>query len=172
MKQYIEKICLALAASSLSDNEIKLAVKWIEGNGSRPLIEMITDARNAVHESVGSSTNRLPPMAMEYERPRGKLTSVDKGKLDIGSKIERLLKHEAGLSVEKAASLLLAALESHMEPGAQKNLPRPNKEGFRKWIARLTKKVSESLILNQATRIRNEKVHEPVRDWPLRRRDE
>lgn len=87
----------------------------------------------------------------------------------VGDRVERLLKHEAGLSAGAASDMLsemlVAAGLIHRD-----EIPPLSRKALRIWVDRILRRVPAKDILRFATLIRNQYVHDVNTDWTLGRR--
>ncbi len=86
---------------------------------------------------------------------------------DVATRVERLLKDEAGLSTHQAYQALAHSLVTEGVLSARDLPPLPNKKGLHYWVSRLDEHVPAKVVLQHATRIRNSAVHEPKKPWEL-----
>jgi hypothetical protein len=161
MKADTARFEVLLAASGLTDEELYDALKIAEQIGARNFVDRVRFIRRSLRQpSAFGLADNLPAFLSR--------TKVDQAVRPLLDEVNRLLLVEAHLSASAAAKLLVGAL-ARSRVGRTQNFPpfRP-KEGLRKWIARLP--VSDSELLNQAKKIRNDVVHNVRQDWPLRDR--
>lgn len=83
------------------------------------------------------------------------------------SRIEHLLRVEAGLTVREAATKLIEMIAERSNEESR-DLRPPNRVSFYNWLLKVSKRVSTSMLLHHATVIRNRYVHDDDTDWPLR----
>lgn len=88
---------------------------------------------------------------------------------DVGVRVERLLKEEAGLGTAEAVALMSGALVDHglIRPS---EIPPLSKKSLADWVSRLAHQVDPKFILNLATVIRNDYAHTSVSGWLTRGR--
>lgn len=148
---------LILAASPLSDSELRSFAKFIEKEGALEFVRIIQQLRN-FHDTPWSSPSPLR-RGFDDERLSEHQPLIDN--------IEKLLLSGAGLTKRQASNILFHEIEK--EEGPSVYVPSPNKVAFRLWLARVFDQVAPSRILHIASRIRNEIVHgtKSVSDWPL-----
>lgn len=143
---------------------MKEAFKWIELKGAYALeiavLEIRSAAKNAIMESNITKGGQLSQIKDEVYLPNEKA--------NVYKQVERLLRLDANLSASRASEMLIAALEEN-EQYRSKSFPRLGKKSFRKWVEQLSKITPPSIILHNATKIRNSIVHSPEIDWPLRK---
>lgn len=152
----IARVSLLLASSDLEASELRSLERWLEKNGPRRLMSMIEDLR-ALSESREPSNPLLRRNEVDAPSPNA----------DLVDRIERLLIDEAGLGKSEAASLLQNELR--LEGISPSDVPTLNRTAFSRWIEQVAARVSPSLLLHIATRVRNDRVHgRSSSDWPLR----
>ena len=95
-----------------------------------------------------------------------KLTGSHRPSRDVRKRVEFLLREEAGLTVNRAASELLASLKRERR-GVFDTVKPPNKESLYSWLHRVFQNIEPSELLHHATLVRNKYVHDTDTDWPL-----
>ena len=159
MRLGIQRLALLLAASGLSDKEIVQLLRSAEKYGPGPILEQVRSIRAAVGE-----LDAISPKEKELAADSRISTEAD-----VVVRIEELLRKEAGMPASAAAAAMERALVS--EGLRSKSLPRfDSKRGLWRWLGRIAAVVPPAKLLHIATRIRNEAVHRPDGDWPLRKR--
>ena len=152
-----ERLLILLAASGLGDKSILDGLKSIRALTDRELLARVRDIRHALR-NVRTVAKEGP-----YEDSDSKLEHHQR--LMIADQVAHLLQREGGLSTLEAVNRLTKSLMRDVSVA----VPEFNsKEGLRGWLTRLN--VHPSVLLHLATRIRNEVMHSPQRDWPLRDR--
>jgi len=168
MKNSIEKLCLILASSDITRPQLRDASEWFKKNGVNALERIVFRIREAAEDAVNEFDR---PLRLQEGRNLGNLDLVtDKSTVTYVSKrIEKLLRQEAGLSAWQAKKKLLEALEKYQ---GFRISPPPSleKKAFSAWVEFLCNLTPHNLLLQEATRIRNEIAHEPKSDWPLKER--
>ncbi len=166
MNRDIAKLCLVLANSELTKSQLREACAWIEKNGGKALERAVSRIRLAAENAVFVGEDPIPSSSGRH----GQLVE-DSNKLDRvpdnAEQVANLLSHETGLTASKASDLLLCALAQN-ENMEVSSLPRLHKKSFQSWIRRISKNVPYSVLLHEATKIRNDIIKIPKHDWPLR----
>ena len=96
-------------------------------------------------------------------------SNASKQGAEIADKVEDLLLGDARLTKSQAIELMTRELGEYAPTASP--LPYSGKMSFRAWIERLQVSTPPSVLLHIANKIRNELVHLPKSDWPLRKRD-
>ena len=147
MTKAVGRILLLLAGTRLTSSDLQTFGRWVERNGSRGLADAIQRLRQVASDSeLPPHTNVLVPS-------------------DVSRRIEQLLIGETGLTKIEAAKRFRAMLSKDFKIV----VPPLSRTNFGTWMSRLAAKVPESTLLQAATRVRNERVHAPRLDWPLKR---
>lgn len=151
MKSPFERLVLLLAASQIAEEEIFEALKTAERMGASRVTESVYSFRKELR-AIGPRMLR----GTEYDVPH----------LQIVEDVYRLLIIEAGIPATDAGQLLYSSVSKN-----SKNIPQFRaKEGFRRWLTQIAKRLPPSELLHHATKIRNQSVHGASPDWPLRSR--
>ncbi len=157
MSYSLSRIVLLLASTDASSAELRRFARWIQNAGASEFARAVEQVRGiSLVEETSASVGVVP------SREKMKNNRVT----DTVDKVERLLIFEGGLSRNSAAELIRRELEKISDPNIA--LPEYNKLSFRSWLERIGEIVSPSLLLHVASRLRNEAVHAPRSDWPLR----
>jgi hypothetical protein len=163
----IKKLCLLIASSGLTENQLREAYDWIDINGSRALETVVSEIRSAAEkavlmQSIEDDNNKIN---------RRNLNTSYKSKLKNTPSLQiiNLLRGDAGLSSSQASERIVEALQ---ESSKYNNiiLPTYSKQGLRRWLEQLSNYVPYSDILHIAMKIRNKLLHVPESDWPLKDR--
>ena len=163
MQRSLRKFLLLLAGSGLSAREIVQIAKEMRNLQPSRLADFVQSLRdNAVDQldMVVDSSLRDP-----YQGRGGVGTHHPKS--DVATRVEALLREEAGLTVGQAALQLLRSLEQDRSRVAVTIKP-PNKESLNNWLQKVERQVGSSELLHHATLVRNRYTHRPHQDWPLR----
>jgi len=167
MVNIIKKLCLLIAASDITENQLKEVCNWININGAEQIEIVVskirTGAKNAVMESIvfpKSKAARLIEISNEVDKLNDSTNAYNQ--------VVRLLRLESNLSASSASEMLIAALEKS-DHHYNTIIPRLGKKSFRQWVDQIAKIIPYSVILHNATKIRNSIVHRPKSDWPLRK---
>lgn len=160
MYPVLGKVLLLLAGSGLSHREIRQLVAEMQDLPPSQLADAILHLRRNALDPLDVADSMLDrgrkPHGMRKPRPGS----------DVPSRVEFLLKEEAGLTVNQAALELLASLKRE-RPDAFETVKPPNRESLYSWLGRVLAKTDPSELLHHATLIRNKYVHRTDRDWPL-----
>ena len=159
MRAETHRLAFLLAASGLSDREIMAELKAAERLGNATLIAQVRAIRAAIRKEGWRDLLDVP--RAEELKP-----STTK---NLAKQVDLLLRREAALSAQRAAAVLTRALKDEGVPSTAVPAFRP-KKGFASWLNSVARAVSPSMLLHLATRIRNEAIHAPPGDWPLRER--
>jgi hypothetical protein len=81
------------------------------------------------------------------------------------ARIEQLLLLDTGFPKSRAADLLRRELQNLVPPSEP--IPDLGRNSFQHWIERLLENVPANVVLQAASKIRNEYAHMPRTDWPL-----
>ena len=161
MYRILHKGLLLLAGSGLSQKEIFELVAEMRDLPPRELADAIIHLRrNALDPLKDTDT-----MLGGSRKPHG-LRRPHRPTSDVRRRVEVLLREEAGLTVDRAASELLASLKRE-RPGVFDTVKAPNKQSLYDWLRRVSSNVEPSELLHHATLIRNKYVHNTDTDWPL-----
>lgn len=160
MRNAAAKICLMLAGSNLTRKELRLFCHWVDSYGARRLEEAVLMIRRQAEnlDEFASLDDELRISSVRH--PKVSLASPED---DPVNRIQRLLLGEANLSGIQASNLLYVALRKNNKVSQKKS-----KDSFSRWIRSVAKIVPYSVLLHEATKIRNRVVHSPAQDWPLR----
>lgn len=152
MKSPFERLILVLAASQIPEDDVFDALKALEKMGASQVTKLVYSYRREI-QSVGTHLLRGTEFGAPY--------------LQVVEDIYRLLISEANIPATDAGRLLYLSLSRN-----SKSIPPFRaKEGFRRWLTQIAKKMPPSELLHHATKIRNQAVHnERATDWPLRSR--
>ena len=161
MYRVLGKALLLLAGSGLSHKEIRELVGEMQNLPPSQLADAILHLRR----------NALDPLEVVDAmlgggRKSHSLRKPHRPSSDVRSRVEVLLKEEAGLTVKQAALELLASLRRE-RPGAFETVGPPNKESLYRWLQRVLPKIGPSELLHHATLVRNKYVRDTDSDWPL-----
>ena len=160
MYRVLRKALLLLAGSGLSHKEICELVAEIQDLSPRQLADAVLHLRR----------NAPDPLEVSDSVPGGgqkhRLTGSHRPGSDVRRRVEFLLKEEAGLTVDRAASELLASLKRERR-GVFDTVKPPNKESLYSWLHRVVPNIEPSELLHHATLVRNKYVHDTDTDWPL-----
>lgn len=168
MNRIIKKLCLLIASSDLTENQLREVCEWIDMNGARALAIAVSKIRSAAGKAV--SMDNLDDDNIELKYRSWNNHSFNKSDLTKTSfQVDRLLRNEAGLSALQASEKLVDLLQQSDKYNSI-SLPQLGKQSFRKWIDKLSNYVPYSEILHIAIIIRNKIIHEPESDWPLKDR--
>src|SRR4030042_4977325 len=159
MKNSIEKLCLVLASSDITRAQLREASGWLKRNEVDALERIVFRIREAAKDAVNELDR--PSRLQEGRNLSDPDLFADKSNVTYFAKrIEKLLRDEAGLSAWEAKKKLLEALEKY--EGFRRPLrPSLEKKSFSAWVEFLANHTSRNLLLEEATRIRNEIVHRP-----------
>ncbi len=154
MERSLGRILLLLAGSGLSHKEIREAVVELQGLPPSQLADVVLHLRRGVRDPIEVADSVLG--GGRRPDPSG----------DVRRRVEFLLREEAGLTVNRAASELLASLKGNRR-GVFDTMKPPNRESFYNWLHRVLARIGPSELLHHATLVRNKYVHGTDRDWPL-----
>lgn len=160
MYRVLRQVVLLLAGSGLSHKEICDLVAEIQDLPPRQLADSVLHLRRSAPDPQEVSDSVL--RGGRKHRLRG---SHRPGS-DVRRRVEFLLKEEAGLTVSRAASELLASLQRERR-GVYDTVKPPNKESLYSWLHRVLPNIEPSELLHHATLVRNKYVHATDTDWPL-----
>ena len=196
MRNAAAKICLMLAGSNLTRKELRLFCHWVDSYGARRLEEAVLMIRRqaenldefaSLDDEFRISSVRHPKvsLASPEDDPVNRIQRLLLGEANLSgihefrissakvslaspeddpvNRIQRLLLGEANLSGIQASNLLYVALRKNNKVSQKKS-----KDSFSRWIRSVAKIVPYSVLLHEATKIRNRVVHSPAQDWPLR----
>jgi hypothetical protein len=159
----IDRLCLLLASSDFSDKELREMVSVLERVSPAELARVVERLRTlAAHEisrlrKAGSHTDLERSGALE-------------NRTGIATRVERLLRGDAGLSSSQAIKLLVDVLITGA--GIPERMVRPRaRETLRQWVLRISSDIPPSELLHYASALRNQLVHASPSDWPLRDRE-
>lgn len=160
MSRVLGKVLLLLAGSGLSQKEIRELVAEMQDLPPGQLVDAILYLRRNALDPLEVADSMLG----RGRRPSG----LRKPRLgsDVRSRVEFLLREEAGLTVNQAALELLASLKRE-RPGLFEMVKPPNKESLYDWLRRVLPRIEPSELLHHATLVRNKYVHDTDREWPL-----
>ena len=164
MYRILDKVLLLLAGSGLSHKDICELVVEIRDLPARELADAIMHVRRNALSPLKDAGSMLG----ESPKPHG-LRRPHRPASDVRSRVEFLLREEAGLTVNRAASELLTLLKRE-RPGVFDAVKAPNKESLYNWLLRVSSNIEPSELLHHATLIRNKYVHNTDSDWPLLQR--
>jgi hypothetical protein len=168
MNNTIAKFLLILANSNLKQRELHQISRWLAKEERETLVRAVTKIRllseRLAHEQ------EIPGFRSRINQKSERDTYVKTRGPDIATQVEKLLRWEAGLTVDKARDLLLKALAEHHKVDIS-ILPGVQRKSFRDWIVRLSRYIPYSLLLQEASRIRKNVLNLPKNDWPLKDRD-
>jgi hypothetical protein len=168
MKNSIKKLCLILASSDITRAQLREASEWLKKNGVNALERIVFRIREAAEDAVNEFDR---PFRLQEGRNLSDLylATAKSNVTYVAKRIEKLLREEAGLSAWQAKKKLLEALEKYQ---GFRISPPPSleKKAFSAWVEFLANHASHNLLLQEATKIRNEIVHGPKSDWPLKER--
>jgi hypothetical protein len=156
MRKKPAALLMRLAESDADAHSIGRFADWVRNVGPYAVVDAVTHLRRAAEDRTSDKVMR----SGDSVRPRSMRRN--------NSAIDRaaaILRRELGFSVQEAAGLLLPMLAETVGKLPDDAAPR-TKEGYVKWLTRLTKFVSPSQLLHVVTAFRNSAVH----DWPLRQR--
>ena len=159
MARALEQVLLLLAASGFSERVLEEALRDLSRLGPYTVLDEVQHLRRYV---VGAGTS-----VQYYRRSSGSRSSLSESDQVVSSVIESLTK-EARLSASEVASRLTAI--ANEKPGTEVPAFKA-KDGLRSWLRRLAEQWGPSQLLHYATRVRNDAVHSPAVDWPLRPRE-
>ena len=164
MDRVLAKVLLLLAGSGLSHKEIREVMMNMQDYPPSQLADAILQLRREVPDRVDLADSIL----VGGQRPRrsGRPSRPDG---DVRRRVEFLLREEAGLTVNQAASELVASLKRE-DREISEPIRLPNKESLYNWLQNVLQRVGASELLHHATRVRNKYVHHTDVDWPLRPR--
>jgi hypothetical protein len=109
----------------------------------------------------------IPYESVRSPMPRVSVSSTSPPS-GLGEKVSQLVRDEAGLGAEEAASELSLRLARAHKTKADL-VPPLSRKSFVSWVDRLASVFPASEILHVATKIRNERVHSGALDWSLRK---
>jgi hypothetical protein len=151
----VEQFLLFMANSPFNHLEIREISNWLDGNGGAVLEESIQNLRRTAQQTLLRTrvnmqrSNSDEDFSIEdFDLPP--LSDAD----DPAVEIETLLRIDGGLKTTEASELLLR--EIYEQLGRSLVLPKLGKNAFRLWLDRLAKKVSYPLLVECATRIKDE----------------
>lgn len=156
-----QKLLLWIAMGDFTDREIRDAIRTIENAGPNEIVRLVGSLRKI----AGGGIAPFPSAGRLVENER------EKEYEDVIAKVEQLLLIETGLSKTQASTELYRAL---VKRHGQHSVPVPTKIAFRLWVARACDALSQSEVLYEASRLRNNAVHKRQgrSDWPLRSGDD
>lgn len=163
MRSTLKKFLLMLAGSGMSAREIGLVVEALSHFPPGLLEDSIQYLRHHAQGPLDQSVDSILTGTHQPLRLRGSYRLGG----NVPMRVEILLRDEAGLKANQAASELLNSLKRE-QPHLAETLKPPNKESFEKWLHRLLQVVEPSQLLHHATLVRNRYVNDPGQDWPLR----
>lgn len=152
MKRSTQQLAVCLAASSITEHALVDAMHDLTHGGVTDFVDQVMRLRHMFRSDEFLSQLELN---LNYSPYSG-----------IADEISRLLRVEARLSASDAARCLQQGIR---EISSEKLPPFKPRTGFRQWVERILDQVPPSELLHVATRIRNERVHQPTH-WPLRDR--
>ena len=161
MYRMLRRVLLLLAGSGLSHKEICELVAEMRDLPPRELADATMQLRHNALDSLEDAGLKIG----ESRKPHG-MTRPHRPASDVRRRVELLLREEAGLTVNRAASELLTSLKRE-RPGVFDTVKEPNKESLYNWLRRVEPNIGPSALLHHATLIRNKYAHNPDRDWPL-----
>jgi len=151
----VEQFLLFMANSPFNHLEIREISNWLDGNGGAVLEESIQNLRRTAQQTllrtrvnVQRSNSEEDFSIDDFNLPP--LSDTD----DPAVEIETLLRIDGGLKTTEASELLLR--EIYEQVGRSLVLPKLGKNAFRLWLDRLAKKVSYPLLVECATRIKDD----------------
>lgn len=164
MNRMSNRVLLLLASSGLNEADFEEFGEWYDQVGMSRFLHSVSSLRNL--------QRKFAPDAL----------GVDKDFADRGYRtahspsedIAQLLRRDAGLSATEAAEYLVSRLQRRKDVPRDMlaSIPPLNKSSFNSWLARLSRQVPYSILLQEATLIRNELTHRLGRaDWPLKQGD-
>jgi hypothetical protein len=159
MARALEQVLLLLAASGFSDRVLEEGLRDLSRLGPYAVVDEVQHLRRNV---LGGGTG------MQYSRRQSVKGSLLSESDQVVSSVIASLTKEAGLSASEVASRLTAMANDG--PGVEVPAFKA-KEGLRAWLKQLANTWGASQLLHYATRIRNDAVHSPDVDWPLRPRE-
>jgi len=156
MEKLSRDLALLLAGTGWTDKKMRAVLRWVERNGAEPVIDLVMMLRVSVRTvSLESDDEYFESASAEHE------SAIEQ--------VLHLLRNEAALAAAEAGTLLEDQLRR--DQGLAHGLPKFNaKKGLKTWLKRVAKLVPPSELLHHATVVRNQAVHSPTTDWPLRKR--
>ena len=161
MNKSIEQFILLLASSSFNHLEIRDIANWVDANGGAVLEDSVRGLRRTAQQTLLRTRISVQrDDSIQKSNEDGDLSSDDLDPLLVGSKddpavqIETMLRIDAGLKTTEASELLLREIDEQIKQPV--SLPKLGKNAFRIWIDRVAKKVSYGLLIECATKIKNE----------------
>lgn len=159
----LERILLLLAGSGLSPKDIHQGLVELGHVSPGRVVESVQLLRR---QALNHSDKARDSILRDTRQPQGLKGAQGPGH-DVATRVEYLLRAEAGLRVDHAALALLTSLARDRSDLAATVKP-PNKESFSLWLRKLLRDVPPSVLLHHATLVRNRYVHRTEQDWPLR----
>lgn len=162
MNKSIEQFILLLASSSFNHLEIRDIANWLDANGGTVLDESVRNLRRTAQQTL--LRTRISIQRDKDGQEDGDLSAEDLellvgGKDDPAVQIETMLRIDAGLKTTEASELLLREIDEQIKQPV--SLPKLGKNAFRIWIDRVAKKVSYGLLIECATKIKDEIAKPP-----------
>lgn len=155
---------ILLASSGLNESELGALAEWCERYGERRLVGTVLSLRMRQRQLTA---DLLDDDRNQSER---RLSASRSPSEDIAT----LLRRDTGLSATHAAELLVDRLRKRTDlpSGIIRSIPVLGKSAFDTWVTRLSRLVPYSVLLQEATLIRNDLTHlGGDSDWPLKRDD-
>ena len=157
MKDNLTRLMLSIAALDLSPRELHRVMSELQSMPPEEISGRIAHLRKSIPRHLFDDFKIRFSSDRSFRFRNG----------SVGDRVEKLLKVEAGLSTAQAMEKLTQRLvETNMiERG---DVPPLSRKSFRDWITRLSHRIPPKDILQAATILRNQYVHNPRNDWMLR----
>lgn len=154
MKDNLARLLLCLASLGLRKAELNAV-----------LDDLHTVSRSDILDRVAALQSQAKTLPVDVQSlfPSEAITSRYDS---IGRRVAQLLRIEARMGTAEAVGALSKSLIAFGVLRASE-VPALSRKSLEDWVLRLASRVSEKEILRLATIIRNEKVHNPHRDWNL-----
>lgn len=157
MSSKITNVIYLLAASGLNESDIYDALMGLREDSPEYWMSLLIDIRSEMKRGK----RLFPYEEMAPRKPPARSTEDQ-----IGYRVEKLLKIEAGLGTSDAVKQLTERL---VESGLlrKEDIPPISKKTLGDWATRVSRIIPAKELLRHATLIRNKYAHSPQTDWKL-----
>jgi hypothetical protein len=162
MKKSIVRLINVLAAMEVHGSELMTLLSDLRELPIEEIYNRVLIAQSRLKDSLDLFDDDQKPYSrrVSYDPQQG---------VNIGDRVERLLRIEAGLTTSEAVKGLTKIILEH-ELIHKDDVPPLSRKSLGDWISRLSRYMKEKDILNMATVLRNAYVHKPVAAWNLSKR--
>lgn len=180
MNKAIARVIYLLAAGNVTRSEIRELHEWIASHDSDELYIAIREIQKELGTSKSSygvkksgyssasGGDRSYRRGVNVKRYGEKYSSFGELYDSLSVEVEDILRNDLGLSTSEAVRRITNQLSKEVDRDL---IPQLGKRSFRSWIARLSKLVPPSVIMQAVMTIRNQETNSGNWDWPLKGRE-